>query len=212
MKLNFICRNLFKDLKRLDFRKCAYSAKNRQELVRGVTSFSNRNLSVILPADYEFNDELLEPIVGWIQEQLKNKATRVQNKKKSPKKKNTSLPITTKTIDSLEFDHEKEEDVNQEKYIDPFKRTGYPFGCLYYETKHRYSKYFSDIKDGLNLHCFVSFIFIFTVCFAPSLCFAGIFEDKTDHWFGLNEVLIATSINGVLFALLSGQPLMIFGG
>lgn len=209
-----IWRKLLKIFNYLDFRKCAYSAKNRLELIRGVTSFSNQNLSVILPSDYEFNDELLKPIIGWIQEQLKNKAAKVNTQKKPSKKKNTKLPITAQTNDSSEinlFDHEKET-VHQENNFDPFKRTGFPFGCLYNETKHRYSKYFSDIKDGLNLHCFISFIFIFTVCFAPALCFAGILEDKIDHWFGLNEVLIATSINGILFALLSGQPLMIFGG
>ena len=35
--------------------------------------------------------------------------------------------------------------------------------------------------------------------------------DKTDKWFGVNEMLIATSINGVISGLFSGQPLMIFG-
>ena len=44
-----------------------------------------------------------------------------------------------------------------------------------------------------------------------ALCFAGILEHKTNHWFGLNEVLIATCINGMIFALFSGQPLIIFG-
>ena len=35
--------------------------------------------------------------------------------------------------------------------------------------------------------------------------------DKTDQIFGVNEMLLATSINGIIFALFSGQPLMIFG-
>ena len=216
----------------LEFRKCAYMAKNRQELLRGITSFSNRSLSVILPVG-EFTPDLLEPIVEWIKEQIKMKSERKTIPELELKfQKNTKLPITAQTNHSVEFDsvvYEKEFEARRK--FDPFEKTGYPFGCLYYETKHRYSKYFSDIKDGLNLHCLVTFIFIFTVCFAPALwyfilfylfyfivfyficgSFAGILEDKTDHWFGLNELLIATSLNGMFFALFSGQPLMIFGG
>lgn len=62
----------------------------------------------------------------------------------------------------------------EEKGFDPFKRTGCPFGSLVKEVEYRYSKYFSDIFDGLNLHCFIATIFGFTVCVAPALCFGGI--------------------------------------
>ena len=41
--------------------------------------------------------------------------------------------------------------------------------------------------------------------------FGGILAEKTDRWFGINEMLIATSLNGVIFGLFSGQPLMILG-
>ncbi len=102
-------------------------------------------------------------------------------------------------------------DIMNKKKFDTFKRTGFPFGTLLYEIKHRYSEYFDDIKDGLNLHCFIAFICIFTVCIAPGLCFGGILADKTDRWFGINEMLIATCMNGVIFGLFSGQPLMILG-
>lgn len=196
----------------LDFRKCAYTAKNRQDLIRGITQFSNKSLSVILPLG-EFSNELFEPVIEWIKDQMKKKQQKRVNSLMRTIK-NPKLPITAQTNSLNESDYifyEKEFEA-AEKMFDPFKRTGFPFGCLYYEAKHRYSKYLSDIKDGLNLHCFITFIFIFTVCFAPALCFAGILEDKTDHWFGLNELLIATSLNGMLFALFSGQPIMVFGG
>jgi hypothetical protein len=58
--------------------------------------------------------------------------------------------------------------LNKKKY-DSFKRTGIPFGSLWLEIKHRYKYYFDDIRDGLNLHCLIAFICIFTVCIAPGL-------------------------------------------
>lgn len=41
--------------------------------------------------------------------------------------------------------------------------------------------------------------------------FSPIKADKTNKWFGVKEMLIATSMNGVIFGLFSGQPLMITG-
>jgi solute carrier family 4 anion exchanger 3 len=127
--------------------------------------------------------------------------------------------LTKNELLSLMDKEELEDFENVEKFeknqidedFDPFKRTGRMFGSLKSEVKHRYSKYLSDIQDGLTLHCFIAFVFIFTVCVAPALCFGGILADKTDQYFGVNEMLIATALNGVIFSLFSGQPIMIFG-
>ena len=100
---------------------------------------------------------------------------------------------------------------NQSRKFDPFKRSRVPFGSFVNELKHRYKKYTSDLIDGLSLHCLIASIFIFTVCVAPALCFGGILAEKSDQWFGINEMLLATSLNGIFFGLFSGQPLMIFG-
>ncbi len=35
--------------------------------------------------------------------------------------------------------------------------------------------------------------------------------DKTDKWMGVSEMLVSTAICGVVFSLLSGQPLIIIG-
>jgi hypothetical protein len=41
---------------------------------------------------------------------------------------------------------------------------------------------------------------------------SGVFlADKTKQSFGVNEMLLATSLNGIVFGLFSGQPLMLFG-
>lgn len=58
--------------------------------------------------------------------------------------------------------------------FNPFRRTGCLFGSLCKEIKYRYSKYPSDFKDALNVHCLIAFVFIFTVCIAPALSFGGI--------------------------------------
>ena len=115
------------------------------------------------------------------------------------------------TESANEDDHQNNSNGHNKNKFDPFKRSSKPFGSLVNELKHRYKKYASDITDGLSLHCLIASIFIFTVCVAPALCFGGILAEKSDQWFGINEMLLATSLNGILFGLFSGQPLMIFG-
>lgn len=152
----------------LNFRKCAYTAKNRLELIRGITAFSNKSLSIVLPISEAFDQtELFEPVLEWLKEQIKKKAEKKFETSKSVSSKKTKKNHAQKKnheTESFIMQSDKETDK-----FDPFKRTGYPFGCLYYETKNRYSKYISDIKDGFNFHCFISFIFIFTVCFTPGI-------------------------------------------
>ena len=93
-------------------------------------------------------------------------------------------------------DIEKEE----KKKYDPFAPTGHMFGTLIKETANRYKLYWSDIRDGLNLQCLIAAVFTFTICLAPTLTFGGILADKTDDWFGINEMLIAVAANGLFFA------------
>jgi hypothetical protein len=100
---------------------------------------------------------------------------------------------------------------DENNYDDPFQQTGRAFGCLLRDIKTRYSVYCSDFTDAFNLHCIVALIFTFTVCIAPALSFGGILADKTNKWFGINEMLIAVALNGIISGFFSGQPLMIMG-
>lgn len=93
-----------------------------------------------------------------------------KDKQRNEQKVNQQLALVNKPNNLPTNDLKKE----KEEKFDPFKRTGCLFGALLREVKHRYSQYFSDIRDGLNLHCLISFFFIFTVCVAPALCFGGI--------------------------------------
>lgn len=72
------------------------------------------------------------------------------------------------------YSDEEDGDGEDEDEFNPFRRTGCVFGSLWKEIKYRYSKYPSDFKDALNVHCLIAFVFIFTVCIAPALSFGGI--------------------------------------
>jgi hypothetical protein len=184
----------------------------------------NRSLSLVLPVG-NFDDDLIAPIIEWMQNKLKKKSDttehhnhqikpiKIQDRRFStysniksnimitPKKATNSLAGATTSEEQTKEECCEEE--NQDH--DPFQRTGYPFGCLLNEIKYRYSGYVTDLKDAFNLHCLIAFVFTFTVCISPALSFGGILADKTDKWFGVNEMLLATSINGVIAGLFSGQ-------
>ena len=77
--------------------------------------------------------------------------------------------------------------------------------------KRKKKHYVSDFKDGLNLRCAITCVFIFFATIAPTITFGGLLGKKTDNWLGVKETLIATSLCGILFALFAGQPLIIVG-
>lgn len=93
----------------------------------------------------------------------------------------------------------------------PFIRTGRIFGGLQREFRRKKRHYISDFKDGLNLRCAITCIFIFFATLAPTITFGGLLRQKTEGWLGVQETLIATSLCGILFALFAGQPLIIVG-
>lgn len=76
-------------------------------------------------------------------------------------------------------DDDEDDDDYDDDQFNPFRRTGCLFGSLCKEIKYRYSKYPSDFKDALNVHCLIAFVFIFTVCIAPALSFGGILGNTT---------------------------------
>lgn len=83
-------------------------------------------------------------------------------------------------------DGDDDDDDDDDGEFDPFKRTGHIFGSLINEIKYRYSKYFSDFKDALNVHCLIAFVFIFTVCIVPALSFGGILGKSSILFFEFN--------------------------
>jgi hypothetical protein len=149
-----------------EFHIKAYKALDRRELVDCITSFTNKSLCIVIPSgDYDI--DLLLPVVEWMQKHLKKKKKRANQLQKHRKLINKTLEKhENKIVENKESDHES--------HNEAFKRTGWLFGGVFREMKNRYWKYPSDIRDGFNMTCFISFIFVFTVCFAPALTFGGI--------------------------------------
>jgi hypothetical protein len=165
---------------------------------------------LVLPLG-EFDDDLLSPLIEWIKVKMKrkldkfkseNRSKSSENKKEqSPSKKRKSISYTKDKIiennsssthhhhsHSHHSQHETsvagddvESSSSSDEEFDPFKRTGHVFGSLINEIKYRYSKYFSDFKDALNIHCLIAFVFIFTVCIVPALSFGGILGEQTSQ-------------------------------
>ena len=163
----------------------AYKAKSRNDLMKSITQFSNQSLCIVLPVG-EFPNDLLAPLINWMQTKIKNKC---HHKPMTLSRTNSMLPITAKTnsIESFVVGEQPDQEYNEKKKKpDPFKRTGCLFGSLIKETRHRYSEYLSDLKDGLNLQCLIAAVFTFTICFAPALTFGGILGLNMNINFDLN--------------------------
>lgn len=95
--------------------------------------------------------------------------------------------------------------------FDALERTGKFCGGLIRDVKRRYSVYKSDITDAFNTRCLMATIFVYFACLAPAISFGGLLNQKTNGWMGVSEMMFATALSGVIFALFAGQPLMIIG-
>ncbi|XP_030397582.1 band 3 anion transport protein [Gopherus evgoodei] len=173
------------------FRRDAYLAEGRQDLIKGLEEFLD--CSIVLPPCEIQDERLLRSLVPMQKELLRK---RYLPDKKKPE---------TRTLKDLEKDHEEEED------DDPLRRTGWPFGGLVRDIKRRYPKYLSDIKDALNAQCLAAVIFIYFAALSPAITFGGLLGEKTSNLIGVPELLISTAAQGIIFCLLGAQPLLVVG-
>ncbi|TNN60781.1 Band 3 anion exchange protein [Liparis tanakae] len=94
---------------------------------------------------------------------------------------------------------------------DPLARTGYPFGGMVKDLKRRYRHYISDYTDALNPQVLAAVIFIYFAALSPAITFGGLLADKTDKYMGVSELMVSTSIQGIIFCLIAAQPVLIIG-
>ncbi|KAM9789339.1 anion exchange protein 2a [Neosynchiropus ocellatus] len=94
---------------------------------------------------------------------------------------------------------------------DLLSRSGRMFGGLVSDATRRYPQYLSDIKDALNPQCLAAILFIYFAALAPAVTFGGLLGEKTGGLIGVSELIIATSVQGVIFSLLGAQPLLVIG-
>lgn len=173
------------------FRRDAYLAEARQDLVRGVEDFLDA--SIVLPPTESPNEQLLRALVPLQRELLRRRYQ----------------PIERLHIGEFLKDLGPDEGAVEDD--DPLRRTGRPFGGLVRDICRRYPKYLSDIKDALNPQCLAAVIFIYFAALSPAITFGGLLGEKTKGMMGVSELLISTCVQCVLFSLLSAQPLLVVG-
>lgn len=94
---------------------------------------------------------------------------------------------------------------------DPLQRTGRLFGGLVRDIRRRYPYYLSDITDALSPQVLAAVIFIYFAALSPAITFGGLLGEKTRNQMGVSELLISTAMQGIVFALLAAQPLLVLG-
>ncbi|CAN6654282.1 boron transporter 1 [Trichomonascus vanleenenianus] len=79
------------------------------------------------------------------------------------------------------------------------------------DIRGRLPHYASDWKDSVNYRVIPSVIYVYFTNLLPAIAFAQDMFDKTNNAYGVNEVLLASALAGIVFGLFSGQPLCIVG-
>ncbi|XP_030830660.1 anion exchange protein 2 isoform X4 [Strongylocentrotus purpuratus] len=174
------------------FRNIAYSARERKDILVGINEFLNDTM-VLPPGDWD--KELLMPITR-LQKREQEKVNR-RRKTLNLKEEDTAALQQFLTAEKM--------------YGDPLQRTGCLFGGLFRDIRRRYPHYLSDVLDSINITCLAAFVFLYFACLSPAITFGGILGEMTGGLMGVSEMIISTSLNGIIFSLLSGQPLIIVG-
>ncbi|XP_038047086.1 band 3 anion transport protein-like isoform X2 [Patiria miniata] len=183
------------------FHETAYSADCMEDLLSAMNEFIDD--SVVLPAG-NWDKELLLPILRT--QNMKMKQRRQMKEAITEEDEEELMPM-----DITQVDHKVKPSKRRAKHIDPLKRTGRLFGGLVNDVKRRYPWYLSDLKDAINLQCLAAMFFIFFAALSPAITFGGLLADKTGNLMGVSEMVLGTAICGVVFALVSAQPLIIIG-
>ena len=102
--------------------------------------------------------------------------------------------------------------VVEREVTDGLAYTGRPFGGLLLDLARRSEQYLGDFRDGLHLKCVGSTLFLYFACLAPAVTFGGVMAVQTEGEIGAVEMIAASAMCGVVFALTAGQPLIILGG
>ncbi|RZC41851.1 band 3 anion transport protein, partial [Asbolus verrucosus] len=180
------------------FHNIAYGASNRKALLSAINEFLDDSI-VLPPGDWE--RQALLPI-----EEIKAKSEEIRRRKENALKSAAEAQGITKALLAAEGDDEK-----KPPFPNPLERTRRPWGGLINDLKRRYPYFQSDVIDGLNAQCMAASIFMYFAALSGAIAFGGLMGDKTKGFMGISETLVCTCISGVIFAILSGQPLVIVG-
>uniref|UniRef100_A0A6V0FJW7 Bicarbonate transporter-like transmembrane domain-containing protein n=1 Tax=Zooxanthella nutricula TaxID=1333877 RepID=A0A6V0FJW7_9DINO len=89
--------------------------------------------------------------------------------------------------------------------------TGRFAGGIRADIRRRLPWYVSDWTDGVRggVKVFSAGLYMFAACLAPGIAFGAYFDQISGGETGVIEYLITQSVAGIIFALISGQPLVI---
>uniref|UniRef100_A0A8C4GZX1 Anion exchange protein n=1 Tax=Dicentrarchus labrax TaxID=13489 RepID=A0A8C4GZX1_DICLA len=168
----------------------AFLAQTNTDLTNAIADFMD--CSIVIPPTEIQDKGMLEPVINFQKKMLRERV-----------RPNDSR---------LAFgDRVKVEKPPEEPREDPLARTGYPFGGMVKDLKRRFRHYISDYTDALNPQVLAAVIFIYFAALSPAITFGGLLADKTDKMMGVSELMISTSIQGVIFCLIAAQPVLVIG-
>lgn len=98
-----------------------------------------------------------------------------------------------------------------EEDIDSLSIVEAPLAGIRRDLRVRMPHFWSDFGDGFNLKCLASTLFMFFACLAPAVAFGSLLAVKTNGAMGALEMLVSTSICGMIYSVFSGQPVTIIG-
>uniref|UniRef100_A0A8C5HTN6 Anion exchange protein n=1 Tax=Gouania willdenowi TaxID=441366 RepID=A0A8C5HTN6_GOUWI len=168
----------------------AFLAQTDKELTNAIADFMD--CSIVIPPTEIQDMAMLEPIIGFQKKMLCDRLR----------------PADSRLAYGDRVKVEKAPEVPRE---DPLARTGYPFGGMVKDLKRRYRHYVSDYTDAVNPQVLAAVIFIYFAALSPAITFGGLLADKTEKMMGVSELMISTSIQGVIFCLIAAQPVLVIG-
>nr|XP_021199496.1 anion exchange protein 2 isoform X2 [Helicoverpa armigera] len=185
------------------FHSIAYKADDRRELLSAINEFLDDSI-VLPPGDWE--RQALLPF-----EELRAKSEMIRRRKRDALERKRAAGEAPAPPDEKKALLAAEAGLPGKEPDDPLTRTGRLFGGVVRDMRRRYPHYASDFRDALNGQCVAAAIFMYFAALSSAITFGGLLAEKTYGNIGISETLVFTCAGGVLFALLSGQPMMITG-
>ncbi|XP_019739165.1 solute carrier family 4 member 1b (Diego blood group) isoform X2 [Hippocampus comes] len=172
------------------FNQAASQANSLRDLTEAVGDFMD--CSIVIPPVEIQNEAMLSSIVDFQKKLLKDRV-------------HSSEPVLDSKPSQLTFSGAPPPE------NDPLSRTGRPFGGMIRDIRRRYRYYKSDITDALNSQVLAAIIFIYFAALSPAITFGGLLADKVEDMMGVPELLISTSIQGIIFCFIAAQPVLVIG-
>ncbi|XP_010778844.1 solute carrier family 4 member 1b (Diego blood group) [Notothenia coriiceps] len=173
------------------FNQAAFQANSPRALTDAVSDFMD--CSIVIPPTEIQNEAMLSSIISFQKKLLQDRFQRSDpNNDLESKPRKVSFCAGTPPED-------------------PLSRTGRPFGGMIRDMKRRYHYYKSDITDAFNAQVLAAVIFIYFAALSPAITFGGLLADKVDNMMGVSELLISTSIQGIIFCFVAAQPVLVIG-